>query len=67
MDGGREGAIARRADVVVDSLPPDVQDALPAVLTALTTVRFSEEAITARRPRSRNGAAGRRKSFSSTP
>lgn len=46
--GGLEGAIARRADEVVGSLPPDVQDALPAVLTALTTVRLDEEAITAR-------------------
>ena len=32
--GGLEGAIARRADEVVDALPPDIQDALPAVLRA---------------------------------
>ena len=30
--GGLEGAIARRADEVVDALPPDIQEALPAVL-----------------------------------
>ena len=29
--GGLEGAIARRADEVVDALPPDVQDALPSL------------------------------------
>ena len=55
--GGLEGAIARRADEVVDALPPHVQDALPAVLRgSLTTVRLGEEAITAApvlRPRSR--------------
>ena len=45
--GGLEGAIARRADEVVDALPPDIQDALPAVLRALTTVRLGDEAITA--------------------
>ena len=27
--GGLEGAIARRADEVVDALPPDIQEALP--------------------------------------
>ena len=46
--GGLEGAIARRADEVVDALPPDIQDALPAVLRALTTVRLGDEAVTAR-------------------
>ena len=46
--GGLEGAIARRADEVVDSLPPDIQEALPAVLRALTTVRPGDEAVTAR-------------------
>ena len=46
--GGLEGAIARRADEVVDALPPDIQEALPAVLRALTTVRLGEEAVTAR-------------------
>ena len=46
--GGLEGAIARRADEVVDALPPDIQEALPAVLRALTTVRLGDEAVTAR-------------------
>ena len=46
--GGLEGAIARRADEVVDSLPTDIQEALPAVLRALTTVRPGDEAVTAR-------------------
>ena len=46
--GGLEGAIARRADEVVDALPPDIQEALPAVLRALTTVRPGDEAVTAR-------------------
>ena len=45
--GGLEGAIARRADEMIDALPPDVQDALPAVLRALTTVRPGDETITA--------------------
>ena len=45
--GGLEGAIARRADEVVDALPPYVQDALPPVLRALTTVRLGDEVITA--------------------
>ena len=35
--GGLEGAIARRADEVVDGLPLDIQEALPAALRALTT------------------------------
>ncbi|CAN7551187.1 hypothetical protein LJR234_004084 [Mesorhizobium amorphae] len=46
--GGLEGAIARRADEVVDALPPDIQEALPPVLRALTTVRPGEETVTAR-------------------
>ena len=46
--GGLEGAVARRADEVVDALPPDIQEALPAVLRALTTVRPGDEAATAR-------------------
>ncbi len=46
--GGLEGAIARRADEVVDALPPDIQEALPAVLRALTTVRPGDETVTAR-------------------
>src|SRR6185369_1319715 len=46
--GGLEGAIARRADEVVDALPPDVQDVLPVVLRALTTVRIGDEAVAAR-------------------
>ena len=46
--GGLEGAIARRADDVLDALPPDVQEALPVTLRALTTVRPGDEAITAR-------------------
>src|SRR5262245_3779252 len=46
--GGLEGAIARRADEVVDALPAEIQDALPAVLRALTTVRPGDEAVTVR-------------------
>src|SRR5262249_8199478 len=46
--GGLEGAIARRADEVVDALSPEIQEALPAVLLALTTVRLGEEVIAAR-------------------
>jgi len=45
--GGLEGAIARRADEVIDGLPPDMQEALPSVLRALTTVRPGDEAVTA--------------------
>src|SRR5205823_269883 len=45
--GGLEGAVARRADEVVDALPPRIQAALPAVLRALTTVRLGEEVVTA--------------------
>ena len=43
--GGLEGAIARRADELVDALPSDVQEALPQVLRALTTVRPGDEAV----------------------
>ena len=46
--GGLEGAIARRADEVVDALPPEIQEALPAVLRGLTTVRLGDETVTAR-------------------
>src|SRR5262245_43905948 len=46
--GGLEGAIARRADEVVEGLPTDIQEALPVVLRALTTVRPGDEAVTAR-------------------
>ena len=46
--GGLEGAIARRADEVVDALAPDIQEALPAVLRGLTTVRLGDETVTAR-------------------
>lgn len=42
------GAIARRADEVVGALPPNIQDALPGVLRALTTVRLGDETVTAR-------------------
>ena len=45
--GGLEGAIARRADEVVDALSPTVQDALPTILRALTTVRLGDNAVTA--------------------
>jgi WD40 repeat protein/class 3 adenylate cyclase len=41
--GGLEGAIARRADEVFEALPLTVQEALPAVLRALITVR--DEAV----------------------
>ena len=46
--GGLEGAIARRADEVVDALAPDIQEELPVVLRALTTVRPGDETVTAR-------------------
>ena len=46
--GGLEGAIARRADEVVDLLAPEIQEALPAVLRALTTARPGDETVTAR-------------------
>ena len=46
--GGLEGAIAQRADEVAGALPTDVQDALPSVINALTTVRERDEAATAR-------------------
>lgn len=46
--GGLEGAIARRADEVVDALPPDIQEELPVVLRAITTVRLGDEAVVAR-------------------
>jgi type II secretory pathway pseudopilin PulG len=46
--GGLEGAIAQRADEVTGALPTDVQDALPVVISALTTVRQQDEAATAR-------------------
>ncbi|WP_292385453.1 winged helix-turn-helix domain-containing protein [Mesorhizobium sp.] len=46
--GGLEGAIARRADEVVDLLAPEIQDALPSVLRALTTASLGDETVTAR-------------------
>src|SRR5262245_9541410 len=46
--GGLEGAIARRADEVVDALPPSIQAVLPSVLHALTSVRPGDEAVTSR-------------------
>ncbi|MDX8503331.1 winged helix-turn-helix domain-containing protein [Mesorhizobium sp. VK4C] len=46
--GGLEGAIARRADEVVDLLAPEIQEVLPAVLRALTTASPGDGAITAR-------------------
>lgn len=46
--GGLEGAIARRADEVVDLLAPNIQEALPAVLRALTTASPGDETVTAR-------------------
>jgi WD40 repeat protein len=46
--GGLEGAIARRADEVVDALTPEFQEALPSVLRGLTTVRLGDETVTAR-------------------
>jgi hypothetical protein len=33
--------------LAVDALPPHIQEALPAVLRALTTVRLGEDAVTA--------------------
>ena len=55
--GGLEGAIARRADEVVDALAPEFQEALPAVLRGLTTVRLGDETVTAR-PAPLAGLAG---------
>ncbi|TGQ69336.1 hypothetical protein EN829_029460 [Mesorhizobium sp. M00.F.Ca.ET.186.01.1.1] len=46
--GGLEGAIARRADEVVDLLAPEIQEALPAVLRALITASLGDETVTAR-------------------
>ncbi len=46
--GGLEGAIARRADEVLDLLAPGIQEALPAVLRALTTANLGDETVTAR-------------------
>ncbi len=46
--GGLEGAITRRADDVVATLPEEVQVALPSVLRSLVTVRLRDEAVTAR-------------------
>jgi len=46
--GGLEGAIAQRADAVTGALSPEVQDALPAVLRALTTMRLRDQTVTAR-------------------
>ncbi|MBE1706491.1 MULTISPECIES: winged helix-turn-helix domain-containing protein [Mesorhizobium] len=46
--GGLEGAIARRADEVLDLLAPEIQEALPAVLRALTTANLGDETVTAR-------------------
>jgi class 3 adenylate cyclase len=46
--GGLEGAIARRADDVTGGLPQDIQEELPAVLRALTTIRQRDLSITAR-------------------
>ncbi|WP_146770303.1 winged helix-turn-helix domain-containing protein [Mesorhizobium hawassense] len=46
--GGLEGAIARRADEVLDLLVPGIQEALPAVLRALTTANLGDETVTAR-------------------
>ncbi|RWE25953.1 MAG: hypothetical protein EOS41_09595 [Mesorhizobium sp.] len=46
--GGLEGAIASRADEVVDLLAPEIQEALPAVLRALTTASLGDETVTAR-------------------
>ena len=45
--GWLEGAIARRADDVTDALPQDMQEALPVVLRALTTIRLRDLSVTA--------------------
>jgi WD40 repeat protein len=47
--GGLEGAIAGRADEVVDAMPTEVQDTLPSILRSLVTVRLRDEVVTARR------------------
>ena len=59
--GGLEGAIARRADEVVDALSPDIQEVLPPVLRALTTVHPGDETVTAS-----SGPAQRSRSHAST-
>jgi WD40 repeat protein/class 3 adenylate cyclase len=51
--GGLEGAIARRADEVVAALSTEVQDALPSILRAVTTIRPDDSAVAAA-PASRN-------------
>ena len=43
--GGLGGAIARRADEVVNALPKKVQDALPSVIRALTTFRLGDQTV----------------------
>ena len=43
--GGLEGAISRRADEVAAALEVEVQDALPTVLWALTTVHLRDETV----------------------
>ena len=45
--GGLEGAIASRADEVIDALDGIPRTRCPVVLRALTTVRQADEAITA--------------------
>jgi WD40 repeat protein/class 3 adenylate cyclase/energy-coupling factor transporter ATP-binding protein EcfA2 len=45
--GGLEGAIARRADEVVDELSLAVQAALPIIVRALATVRPGDNVVTA--------------------
>jgi len=45
--GGLDGAVARRADEVVDALAPEVRATLPAILRNLVTVRIGEEAVIA--------------------
>ena len=64
--GGLEGAIARRADEVVDALPPHVQAALPSVLRSLTTVRPGDEAVTTAQPNSPKSVERRSVPSSST-
>ena len=46
--GGLEGAIAKRADDVVNALPAPVQQALPALLRALITLDRDDGVATAR-------------------
>lgn len=47
--GGVEGAIAKRAEEEFESLPRDVQDELPNILSALLSINTTQNAVVRRR------------------